>query len=249
MIKRLLPLLLAAVITLCACGDNNAYVDELHSVVADHNASDRKGGSYLLEIYVGDEAATTLYYAHGDFACDKTAKKAYTSFSQSWFGFSSKAENYFADGIVTNITDGEVITTERSAEELLSMFPYLDAPFYGDDCFGLARVNNSRGYVYTYTCRDGKGISESVVGGDLYQLAYVIKDPQPEKTVYGDVVCSAGVSDGKLTSLGFEFDVTLFDTPSYVPGYSQPESEYSLTMHIVAKVNYSDEFELKEYEK
>ena len=64
------------------------------------------------------------------------------------------------------------------------------------------------------------------------------KKPQKDLTEYGDVECIYTVKDGRIVSARFEFDMKLFDTPAYVPGYSVPEEEYTLNIHITAKVGY-----------
>lgn len=246
--RRLAVLALAAVLLLCACGENTQPIaGEIERAVGALAAKTAFGGDYLLEISVSGESKTTLYYAKGVFGRDSAAKTAYTSFDQSWFGMSAVSENYYSDGRIVSINDGEVITAEREPDDVFLKFPYSAPEGYGSSCRGLSAEPNTRGKAVMFTRGGSSEFCESVVGGDLYTLAYVIKDPQPEKTVYGDVKCIYTLSGGELISAGYEFDVTLFDTPSYVPGYSQPEEDYSIKLHVVAKVNYSDEYEIKEY--
>ncbi|MBO5786634.1 MAG: hypothetical protein J6R45_04850, partial [Clostridia bacterium] len=62
--------------------------------------------------------------------------------------------------------------------------------------------------------------------------------------------CVYTVKDGRVLGVRYEFDVKLFDTPAYVPGYSVPESDYTVELHIVAKLsyeNFGDQVEIKEY--
>ena len=84
---------------------------------------------------------------------------------------------------------------------------------------------------------DGKAFAESVVG-DLYSLVTAIKKPQREKTEYGKVACIIVVRGGTVESARYEYTVKLFDTPAYSKVYSAPESEYTVTVKVSAKITY-----------
>ena len=83
-----------------------------------------------------------------------------------------------------------------------------------------------------------ENLSRLVIGDDIYSLVTVLKKPQKDKTEYSQAQCIYTVKDDKVVSAKYEFDVKLFDTPAYNPNYSQPESEYTLTIHVSAKVSY-----------
>jgi hypothetical protein len=75
-----------------------------------------------------------------------------------------------------------------------------------------------------------------------------LKKPQKEKTEYSDTKCVVTVKDGAVASARYEFDIKLFDTPSVVEGYTPPEKEYTIKLHITAKVVYEkfgDKVEIK----
>ena len=66
--RRLAVLALAAVLLLCACGENTQPIaGEIERAVGALAAKTAFGGDYLLEISVSGESKTTLYYAKGVF--------------------------------------------------------------------------------------------------------------------------------------------------------------------------------------
>lgn len=234
-----LAAVLAAASLLCGCSGKPDYAPELNAAAENRAAQEKLGGECMLEI-TAPESAATVYYLRGSFSCDKSEKTAYLEFDQTWLGMSSRAFNYFSGGVVTNITDGERFEEPREAEELLNKFPYFaPEPRRGSDG-AVSRTEAAKGYSYSYTRKNGAEFCESVLGGDVYGLVPVLKQPQPEKTVYSDVRFTCTADGGALLSYGCEFDVTLFDTPAYVPGYSVPESEYTIKLHVTARITYAD---------
>ena len=240
--KRVFAVLAAVLVSaslLCGCSEKTDYAPELNAAVENRAAQKKLGGECMLEITV-PESAAAVYYLRGSFSCDKSQKTAYLEFDQTWLGMSSRAFNYFSGGVVTNITDGERFEEPREAEELLEKFPYFApeaAPGSGGE---VSRTEAAKGYSYTYTRKNGAEFCKTVVGEDIYGLVPVLKQPQPEKTVYGDVRFTCTADGDALLSYGCEFDVTLFDTPAYVPGYSVPESEYTIKLHVTARITYAD---------
>jgi len=53
------------------------------------------------------------------------------------------------------------------------------------------------------------------------------------------VECTYTVKDGKIHSCRYEFDVTLFDTPLATPNGVPDESDYSIKLHVSAKLTYN----------
>ena len=234
---------------LCGCSENRDHSPELNAAIKNRAAQKTLGGECMLEIAAAESAAP-VYYLRGQFACDKQEKTAFMEFDQTWLGMSSKAYNYFSDGEVINVTDGERFVQPREAEEILAKFPYFAPEPRRDTDGAVSRAEAAKGYTYSYTRKNDAAFCESVVGGDLYELVAVMKQPQTDKTVYGDVLFTCTADGDKLLSYGFEFEVTLFDTPAYVPGYSVPESEYTLKLRVTARITYGDgEISVKREEK
>lgn len=253
MIKKIIALFCASVFVFCGCGESKDIPDEetvseLGDAVAATNSETRVSGKYMLEITFGDSAV--LYYAMGNAAWDTDKKTASVFFDQTYLGESSVAANYFSDGKMISVDDGAVITTERESEMLFSRFPYAKLPEYSSEHGGITVSNSASGKTFTVMRSDTKELCNTVVGGDLYTIASVIKKPQPDKTQYGDTTCVYTVADGRVIGCRYEFDVKLFDTPAYIPNYSVPESEYTLDIHVVAKITYTgfgESVEIAEY--
>lgn len=233
-----IPLVIALLFS--GCEGDSAYAEAINSALQAKNAEVRRGGEYMLEItFLNDGNTTPLYYAKGTFSCDIEQQTADTSFNQTWLGSSWKSENHFVNGVMTGVTDGEPFGEKTDAEELFSLFPYFNIPLFDATNRDISVKNNARGEIYTYIDTNGSEICGRIVGGDIHELAYVLKSPQTDKTEYSDVACSATIADGNLLSFGWEFDVKLYDKPAYIPGgYSVPESEYTVTLHVNAKINY-----------
>lgn len=238
--KRFLLITVAlALIVLGGCSDNlsGEYSSKLNSAVQKANDESRVNGEYSLSITFSEGAV--LYHALGDIAWDREAKTAFAEFNQTYLGDSSVMKNYFNNGKMISIDDGEAAESSRDANELFSKFPYFSALLHDEKCGEITLGTNSTGETYTFVRTDTAEIFDSLVGGDLYSLVFSIKNPQPEKTKYSDMECVYTVSDGSVVSCRYEFDVKLFDTPTYIPGYSQPESDYTIDLHISAKVTYN----------
>lgn len=253
MIKRIIALLCASVLIFCGCGDgadtpDEETVNELCLAINATNSETRLSGKYMLEMTFGDSAV--LYYALGNVAWDTEKKISHVSFNQTYLGKSSVAENYFADGTMISVDDGNVITAERESDTLFSKFPYARLLEYSSGQGGITVSNSASGKTFTVVYKNTEELSKWVVGEDIYSIASVIKKPQTDKTQYGDTTCVYTVSDGKVVGCRYEFDIKLFDTPAYVPGYSVPESDYTLDIHVVAKMSYEsfgEGVEISEY--
>lgn len=232
-----LVLALAALLCGCSGGEKQdpSAAKELNGAVAAANEEASVSGDYLLEITFG--AGNVLYYAKGNIEFDRAEKKAFAEFNWNWLGNSDKVRNYYSNGVMTSVSDGEVIKEDYADDELFSKFPY-SALLLCEEDRAVTVGNNSIGKTFSVSRSDTEKICETVVG-DIYSLVTVIKKPQKDKTKYGDTTVTYTVSDGKAVACRFEFSVTLFDTPSYVPGYQPPESEYSVELKVSAKVGYS----------
>lgn len=242
MIKRLIAVLCLLAVCLCGCNGTDtpdeATVNELCEAIKATNSQTRSSGKYMLEMTFGD--AVVLYYALGNVAWDRDAATASVTFDQTYLGESSVCANYFADGVLVSVDDGVALRSERDKDTLFSRFPYAKLPEYNVEQGNIDVATTASGKTYTVVRTDTAEMVNTVIGGDIYTIANVIKKPQPEKTRYGDTVCTYTVDNGRVVGIRYEFDVKLFDTPAYVPGYSTPESEYTLDIHIVAKMSYSD---------
>ncbi len=242
MIKRLIAVLCLLAVCLCGCGGEDApdgeTVNTLCEAIEKTNSETRVSGKYMLEMTFGD--AAVLYYALGNVAWDTESAVSSVSFDQTYLGESSVCANYFANGILVSVDDGVVLSSERESETLFSRFPYAKLPGYDTAQGNIAVSSTASGRTYTVVRKDTESIIDSVIGGDIYTIANVIKKPQYDKTEYSDATCIYTVDDGRVVGMRYEFDVKLFDTPAYVPGYSTPESEYTLDLHIVAKMSYLD---------
>lgn len=238
--KRFACVLLVLTVLLCGCdGTKKTKVnsEELNAFAESVNAQSKLSAEYMLEITFGE--GVTLYYTLGNADWDRALQTAYAKFDQTYLGLSAKSENFFKDGKMVSVEGGEAITTERDSTELFSKFPYAKIPQCNESCGEILLSSSTVGTSYTFTRGDTAEISKIFVEDDIYQLVGVIKKPQPEKTQYGDTKCVYTVKDGALVSSRFEFDMKLFDTPAYVPGgNSIPESEYTIDVHINAKITY-----------
>lgn len=229
--------MLSALLLLCACAEEQdpEIKADLDSAISAANAETRLSAEYMLEITFGN--GTVLYYAMGDAAWDRTEKNANAFFDQTYLGSSVEMENYFSDGKMVSVENGNPIEVERDGDILMTKFPYF-TPVSDDENPDIALSNNLSGTAYTFTRGDTRELCESILGGDIYALATVIKKPQKELTQYGNTKCVYTVSDGRLVSCRYEFDIKLFDTPAGNANYTPPESEYTLDLHVVAKLSY-----------
>ncbi len=239
--KAIICFLLVVSLLLCACaeeeGNNAELKSALESAISATNSEEAFSGQYMLEISFGKGVA--LYYALGDVECDRSAKKAFVSFSQTYLGISSGAKNYIESGKIISV-EGETATEiEGNTEGFLAKFPY-GAVFPLPENASLTTNETMVGTTYTVIRNDTKSICENVVGDDIYEMVDVLKQPQKDKTEYSETECTYTVSEGRVTGVRYEFDMKLFDTPAYIPGYSMPESEYTVQFHVVAKISYNE---------
>ena len=252
--KRFLLIILALAVTVfCGCSDEQSdetvsAANDMNSAIEKANNETKLDGEYTLSLTF--DKGKVLYHAQGDVAWDRAEKTAYAGFDQTYLGASVVMRNYYSDGKMISVADGESQVSDRKSSELFSKFPYFSLPKYDDSCGKITVGQNSAGTSYTFERSDAKQLFDVLVGGDIYSLVYSIKNPQPEKTEYGNVECVYTVSDGKIVSCRYEFDVKLFDTPTYIPGYSQSEDEYTIDLHITAKITYNsfgDSVAVEEY--
>ncbi len=238
--KKCLLICLLALSLLCGCADGNVTdgdrLTELKSAIDTINGESLVSGGYLIEITV---SGVTVYYAKGNISFDRAECKAFNDFSQTYMGQSLAAKNYFAEGKLISVEKSGVTTFDRTSEQILGRFPYSKLIELPDDVASVTEKSSSVGKTVELVRKDTKAICGNVIGDDIYSLVSVIKKPQVDKTRYGDTKCIYTLNDGKIVSCRYEFTVTLFDTPAYVPGYSVPESDYTVDLDIVAKVNYT----------
>ncbi|MBO5914546.1 MAG: hypothetical protein J6Q72_04285 [Clostridia bacterium] len=248
--RKAVILILSLSLLLCACGDSKTDVESLNALtqaVASTNSEPRFSGQYMIEINFGK--GVTLYYALGDLACDREEKKASVIFSQTYLGVSANAENYVAHGKAISVDNGSASEAQVDTDALFGKFPYCSI-FDIPEKPALTVTENTLGTSYSFVSGETERIFSAVIGDDIYELATVLKQPQRDKTEYGEAQCVYTVKDGRVLGVRYEFDVKLFDTPAYVPGYSVPESDYTVELHIVAKLtyeNFGDQVEIKEY--
>ena len=239
MIKRVLSTFLAALmICLWGCSEKTdpEIKSSLESAIESVNGESRLECDYMLEITFGERSV--LYYAKGDTQWDRAENRFSMVYDRTLLGESSKMESYFADGKMQSVINGKLVAVNEVKTDVLSTFPNFKIPA----CYGEADISvsdNSSGKAYKFIADDTKKLCEAVIG-DIYSLATVIKKPQPEKTKYGEAQCVYTVKEGRVVSVRYEFDVKLFDTPAATANYTPPESEYTLDLHVVAKLEYTD---------
>lgn len=235
--KKIISLILIlSLILLWGCNKQNDTTADLANVQAavdKTNSENPLSGEYVLEITFGE--GSVLYYAKGDILWDREQSKAYGSFDQTYLGASAKLENYYSNGTMISVESGNAVNVQRDADEVFSKFPYFKLPAAEGE---VIKGTNTLGDSYKFSINDTKSLSNLIVGEDIYSLVTVLKKPQKDKTEYSQAQCIYTVKDDKVVSAKYEFDVKLFDTPAYNPNYSQPESEYTLTIHVSAKVSY-----------
>jgi len=250
--KKLIAVVLSALLLLCSCGaEEETFINELNSAIDAHNSEKRFSGNYLLDITFGNESSGeygTLYYAAGDVTWDREAEKVYAKFNQNYLGTAYVMENYFSEGVMISVEDGKAIKAERDSESLFSMFPYYNLlPYDSEFCDNISKGTNISGTYYNFERTDTKAIFDKIFGDGIYDIIVsttTMTSPQKDKTEYSNTKCVYTLSEGNLLSCRYEFDMTIFDTPAYIPGYTQDESKYSLKLHIVAKVEYDREGEI-----
>lgn len=254
--KRIAVCFIIAVLTLfCSCSENiektdSATVNEINTAIETVNSEKRLSGNYMLEFSFGENV--TFYYSAGDIDWDRENEKVSNVFNHTYLGQSSKAANYYSDGKMISVENGEAMTIDCQPDEIFSKFPYCTLDKYSDSYGSVTISENASGKSYSFTRNDTASLCEKIVGGDIYDLVAVLKKPQKDKTEYGETNCTVTVVDGKVVSCRYEFDMKLFDTPSVVNGYTPPEEEYTLNLHISAKVEYDSfgkDVEIKEYSK
>lgn len=238
--KRFIICLSVLSLVFCGCADsgiaNETLIRELDGAIDSVNSENRASGEYLIEITV---SGVTLYYASGDIAFDREKDTASNEFTQTYMGRSVVSQNYYSNGKLVSVEKGESVTLDRTSEQIMGKFPYSKLLKLPDSVKEVNEKNSSVGRTVELVRGDTSDICESVIGEDIYTLASVIKKPQTDKTEYGDTKCTYTVKDGRVIGCRYEFTVKLFDTPAYVPGYSVPESVYTLELSVVAKVNYN----------
>lgn len=254
MIKRLISILLAVFsVFLFGCSDetvidNTETARDLNAYAEAVNKESRVDGEYFLSITFGEGAV--LYHADGDIAWDIGTKTAYAEFGQTYLGDSSVMKNYISGGKVISVDDGEKSESTRDETELFAKFPYAKILLHDEKCGNISISESAIGTAYEFTRTDTKEIFSRLIGEDIFDLVFSIKNPQRDKTQYKDTKCVYTVKDGKIVSCRYEFDVKLFDTPAYIPNYEQPEEEYTIDLHISAKITYNsfgDGVVIKEY--
>ncbi|MBQ5837985.1 MAG: hypothetical protein IIW39_04855 [Clostridia bacterium] len=237
--KCLLTCLLALSVLISGCADSgntsDKLISELNGAIGSVNSEDRASGEYLIEITV---SGVTLYYASGDIAFDRKADVAHNEFTSSYMGNSVVSQNYYSNGKLVSVEGTNSNVLDRTSEQIMGKFPYAKLLELPDEVSDVTEKSSSVGRTVELTRQDTAKIFETVVGDGIYSLATVIKKPQTDKTQFGDTKCTYTVKDGRAVGCRYEFTVKLFDTPAYVPGYSVPESEYTLELSVVAKVNY-----------
>ncbi len=250
--KKLLIVLLSALLLFSSCGaEEKTNISALDSAVKKHNSETRFSGDYLLEITFGNESADaygTLYYAAGDVAWDSKAQKVCARFDQNYLGTAYEMENYFHKGVMISVEDGVAKKSERTAESVFEMFPYYSLlPYDKEVCGDIKKGSNVSGDSYTFERTDTKDIFDNIFGDGIYDVIVsttTMTSPQRDKTQFSNAVCVYTISEGDIVSCRYEFDMTIFDTPAYIPGYKQEESKYSLELHIVARVEYNKDGEI-----
>lgn len=231
--KKILIVLLSALLLLCGCAENTKTYTELDNAIADINAQTRLSAENILEISFD---GGVLYYAAGTSNWDRTEKYGNLKLTTTYLGSSSKTDCFFEDGIMLNVTSDGIYEYERDCDILLSNFPcFKILPHNGN----VTVSSNSIGTAYKFSLNNGKELLESLVGGDIYYLVSVITNPQKDKTIYSPVECTYTVKDGKMHSCRYEFDVKLFDTPMATANGLPDESEYTINLHVSAKVTYN----------
>ncbi len=250
--KKIIAIALSALLLFgCGAEEDQKAVSKLNKAVEKHNSENSFSGNYLLDITFGNESSGqygTLYYAAGEVAWDKKQEKAYARFNQNYLGTAYIMENYFSQGKMISVEDGEAIESNRDTEELFSMFPYYSLVNYDSAvCKDLKKTQNTFGEAYSFYRSDTKEIFSKIFGDGIYDIIVsttTMSSPQRDKTQYSDAKCVYTLLDGKVVSCRYEFDMTIFDTPAYIPGYTQDESKYTLKLHLVAKVEYDAEGEI-----
>lgn len=241
--KTAICFIVAFLMLFCACSEdsdkpNTETASELNSAIEAVNSEKRLSGSYMLEFSFGDNV--TFYYSAGDINWDREEEKLSNIFNHTYLGSSSKAANYYENGKMISVENGEAITLDSKPEELFTKFPYCKIDKYSDSFGDITISENATGKSYSFVRDDTSSLCDKIVGGDIYELVAVLKKPQKDKTEYGETKCTFTVAEGKIASCRYEFDMKLFDTPSVVEGYTPPEEEYTIKLHITAKVVYED---------
>lgn len=241
--KMAVCVIVAFLMMFCGCAKDFTEIDtqnanELNSAIEAVNSETRLSGKYVIEFSFGDNV--TFYYSAGDISWDREKEKISNIFNHTYLGESSKASNYFENGKMISVESGEAMTLECNADEIFTKFPYCAVDKYSDSCGKITVSENTTGKSYSFVRNDTAMLCDKIVGGDIYDLVAVLKKPQKEKTEYGETKCIFTVSNGKIASCRYEFDMKLFDTPAVVDGYTPPEEEYTLKLHITAKVVYED---------
>lgn len=237
--KKLICFLLVALMLLCcACDkDNNENRPQLDSALEAVNNQTKLECDYMLEITFGDK--TVLYYAMGNAKWDRNEKVANAYFDQTYLGSSVVMENYFSGKEMVSVENGVPIIVERDGDILLSKFPYFK-PMCAPQESKIEVGANSLGTTYSFDYADTKTLCENLLGGDVYALVPNIKKPQREKTQYTSGKCIYTEVDGMIASCRYEFDIKLYDTPMASANYNPPESDYTLDLHVTAKITYTD---------
>lgn len=245
---RFLRIITAAVllfsVLLVSCGESKEIdVTPVRDAVSEMNGRNSVKGKYQLEITFG--GGNVLYFSAGDVMFDRAGEKAFADLEHTYMGASSKLENYFSDGKMISVEDGKAISEKEDPDELFSLFPYCKIPDIGENPEGIKKISNSLGDMYEFSFEDGKKACDIIVGTEIYELAGVLKNPQKDKTEYGQVKCFYTVFGGKLKKCRYEFSVKLFDEIPYRPSYSVPEEEYTIDLDITANLTFDDSSEIK----
>lgn len=261
MCKRLVLLLLAAILLLCGCesspeelyGEPYEKVRLLHK---SYEAVTRGEMDFLMEATFRDpETGETgvLYFLSGNGRYDKEAQTAWQTFDATLLGSSYRSEEYFANGDKVHIESGETYHLPTEAREFFRAFPYSTIPLPALSSLTLLEQNpGSNGTLYKMVSTSGQQqLVEDIWKLDLYALTG-IASPDKERETYGDMTYTILERDGRLRSVLVEFTVTIYKKAGYTPGYTPTENNNRLELKITAKVelkNQGESVEIPVYEE
>ena len=232
--RRLICLLLAAALLLCACGGktekekeqsiDSATYDKLLAAVEGFNGEGRRQTSVILSLTAGDESR---YFTQGSFAYSRVAPVEMSGRSTEVYGGEGTSSDvyYKAGAYYYSGKEGkfyESFDRDRFLNQYLctniSLCPQSSVT-------SLSTANTSVGTKYVLSAIDAQIFDTLFL--EIQFLYCGAKKLQADKTEYknGTFTCVLD-ENGALSSFCISCDAVVYDTPAYYPtGYTPEEDE------------------------
>lgn len=231
-----------AVLIVSGCQANERY-GELTGAVENTNAYKNYEVSFYMSI-TSETFDITNMFAQGQIAIDKSDKlKMSGAMTQYAFEETAAVNLYYEDGkYYTDIPDQEVKAyTEISEDVLLEQFIFADAALFDAKQVKSLKVTEESGFTtYDFVVKPESDEFGRLLGENLYLFSGA-GNPDLDKTVFGDAVCSYVVRNDEkpvLHSVSITFPIAVYNKMPYVPGVKYKEDDFRVDVTATLRMNY-----------